>query len=150
MRVLWPVLLALGVIAAGCGSGPEHDPAHELETRLLAPCCWRQTLADHDSPLATALRAEIAEQVRAGVSPAAIEAGFVERYGPRILALGTSGTDPRWIIGAGAALAALAGAIALVVIGRRRPRASTVAPAAATADEGAYGDRLDDELAYVD
>lgn len=145
---MFGVLVVLALVAGAC-AGDSHDPVHDLEERLMAPCCWRQTLADHDSPTATAMRAEIREQVAAGVTPDAIERRFVERYGPQIRALGTGGGDPRWIIGVAVGAAAVAGlALLLVIVRRRRPR-PVAAPPPVVEDER-YADRLDDELAYVD
>ena len=132
-----------------CSTSPP-DPAHELATRLYAPCCWRQTLADHESPLASELRGEIAERLAAGQTPAAIEGAFVERYGERIRALGGAGPDPRAVIGGVTAVAAVLG---LLIVWRvlRRGRASharrrgEAAPAEIADDR--LADRLDDELA---
>lgn len=147
MRIaLFAVTLVLATFA-GCASDVEPDRARELEHRLLAPCCWRQSLAEHDSPLATTLRAEIESRLQDGASPQAIEHSFVERYGPRVLALGP-GRDPRWLIGVLLGAAVAGGALVLVVVGRRKPPLST----RSTPVEGdtAYEERLEDELAYVD
>lgn len=140
------------VIALWSCSTPPPDPAHELETKLYAPCCWRQTLADHESPLAAELRGEIAKRLAAGETPAAIEAVFVERYGERVRALGSSGPDPRIMIGGVTAIAAVLG---LLLVWRvlRRGRASHAERrgAAAPADiaDERLADRLDDELAAL-
>lgn len=77
-------LLLWLVVLASCASAPPPDPAQELAEALVAPCCWRQTLADHESPLAHELRGEIATRIAAGESPASIEAAFVGRYGDRV------------------------------------------------------------------
>lgn len=125
------------------------DPVHTLEDRLLAPCCWRQSLRDHDSELAAQLRTEIAQRVAAGEAPPRIEEDFVRRYGERIRAL-PAGTDPRWLVGSvaiGLAVVALAG---LLWWGSRtRTRRDTENAAPVEADPR-YADRLDDELAQVD
>jgi len=141
-----PVIVLVVVAVVGCVE--RSDPAHELEQRLLAPCCWRQTLAEHDSPVATALRREVREQLAAGVSPRQVEDAFVARYGPRIQALGR-GDDPRWLIGVVVGAAMVAGAVGLVVIGRRRPQRPPPQAAPDLSDDD-YATRLDDELAYLD
>src|SRR5262245_9645491 len=48
--------------------------AARLEGRLLAPCCWIQTLDVHGSEVAVGLRTEIRHRLRAGESAGAIEA----------------------------------------------------------------------------
>lgn len=139
--------LALALVA--CTSGPAPDPAHELEQRIVAPCCWRQSLADHDSPLAAELRAEISERVRGGESPAAIEGDLVTRYGPRVLTMG--GGDPRPWLGAGVALATLGGLVVALAVARRwRRRTAAAVPRAVAILDDADEDRLDDELARLD
>ncbi|HSK01675.1 MAG TPA: cytochrome c-type biogenesis protein CcmH [Kofleriaceae bacterium] len=147
---LAPILLVLAALS-GCRDAP--DPARELERRLLAPCCWRQPLRDHTSPLATELRAEIATRLRAGEPAGSIEADLVARHGDRIRAL-PEGGDPTWVVGA-ATGTAVPLALAMIVVVLRRRRARGVAPvavAAATlpAEDEPYADRLDDELLAID
>jgi cytochrome c-type biogenesis protein CcmH len=80
---------------------PEHVPASEtgedlqsyvegasrLEGRIIAPCCWNQTIDIHGSEPSYQLRREIRRRLKAGESAEAIEASFVKRYGSRILAV---------------------------------------------------------------
>jgi cytochrome c-type biogenesis protein CcmH len=148
------VAVAAALAAPGCGRAvaPTPDAAqHRLEQRLLAPCCWRESLADHTSPTADALRAEVAARLGAGEAAAAIEADLVARHGDRIRAL-PAGRDPRWLIGAVGAtlmLASLGGLAAWYRRRRAHPAAAT--PAAPPAPErDADRERLDDELLAVD
>ena len=60
--------------------------ARELEAHLLAPCCWRETLAEHQSQLASTLRDEIRTRLAGGESVARLEADLIARHGPRIVA----------------------------------------------------------------
>lgn len=144
-------LVCLALLVVACTRTP--DPAHELATRLYAPCCWRQTLADHESPLATELRAEIARRLAEGETSAAIERSLVVRYGDRIHALGDDHDhDPRTAITAATVLAAMLGLVVIALVFRRRAR-TTVASrrtAAAPAPEARLVDQLDDELALID
>jgi cytochrome c-type biogenesis protein CcmH len=135
--------------AAACTSGSDlATHQHDLEERLLAPCCWRESLAVHDSPIATTLRTEIRERLTRGESPASIESDLVDRHGEKIRAL-PEGRDPRWLIGVTAGSAAL---LALVALGwfvrRRAPEAMPLA--SQNVFEGEYADRLDDELLAAD
>ena len=76
--------------AALAQSGAETDDpelesrARALEGRIIAPCCWTQTIDVHASEIAQELRHEIRQRLRAGESTDAIEADFVARYGERI------------------------------------------------------------------
>ncbi|HET9960243.1 MAG TPA: cytochrome c-type biogenesis protein CcmH [Polyangiaceae bacterium] len=61
--------------------------AAELEGRIIAPCCWNQTIDIHGSEVSTSLRQEIRSRLLSGENPEAIQLSLVERYGPRILAV---------------------------------------------------------------
>lgn len=60
--------------------------ARDLEAHLLAPCCWRETLAAHQSQLASTLRQEIERRLAGGESIDHLEADLVARHGHRIRA----------------------------------------------------------------
>lgn len=61
--------------------------ASRLEGRIMAPCCWNQTIDIHGSEPSYELRREIRRRLKAGETAEAIEASFVQRYGARILAV---------------------------------------------------------------
>jgi cytochrome c-type biogenesis protein CcmH len=67
--------------------GEKVPGAERLEGRLLAPCCWAQTLDIHGSEIANSLRREIRTRLKAGESPEAVEQSLVARYGQRIRAV---------------------------------------------------------------
>jgi len=142
MRAWIVIIMLLGSI--GCNAEP--DRATQLQERLLAPCCWKGTLRDHESETASALRGEIMSRVAANEASAAIENDFVKRYGEKIRAL-PAGSDPRWIIPLVAGVAAIVGLALLVMLGRRR---NTSEEPPAKELDSAYADRLDDELAAID
>jgi cytochrome c-type biogenesis protein CcmH len=129
--------------------------ASALEGRIMAPCCWTQTIDIHGSEIANDLRREIRKRLRAGESADAIQASLVERYGERILAV-----PPGSPLKSFATLLALgmlgAGAGSLVMLKRwRRRSASAAAPAGAGAGAPKAGDdaldaRLDAELRALD
>ena len=64
--------------------GPE-DEARRIEARFVAPCCWRENLAVHDSAVAKQLRSEIVQMVASGQTESQIVDEYVARYGERIL-----------------------------------------------------------------
>ncbi|MBK7077502.1 MAG: cytochrome c-type biogenesis protein CcmH [Myxococcales bacterium] len=151
MRVLLVIAIAAAVLGCG-GRRTSGDAAHELEQRLVAPCCWRQNVADHDSPIANQIRQEIRARLAAGDSPAAIEEHYVATYGPEVRALGTPRDDPRGAIGRATIVMALLGLALVAWITRRLVRRAPPAAAAAPppARDAAAEERLDDELALVD
>ena len=59
--------------------------ARRIEARFVAPCCWRENLAVHDSPVAKQLRSEIERLVASGQTESQIVDEYVARYGERIL-----------------------------------------------------------------
>lgn len=124
-----------------------------VESRLVAPCCWTQTLDVHDSPLAVELRREIAARLRAGERPDAIEDDLAGRYGARIRAV-PRGHDPRSnvLVGVaiGMALAALAVAHAIRRWSGPRAKGASKSSDAAPISKGKYHDAIDAELEALD
>jgi len=124
-----------------------------LEQRLVAPCCWVQTLDVHDSPVALDLRAEIHRRLLAGEPASKIEADLVRRYGERIRAV-PPGNPLAKTAAVVLVAVALAGAL-LVLLVRRWAKRGRVVGAAQTPPEGAtprdeYDDKLDDQLRRMD
>lgn len=160
-KVLAALVCAFVLVA--CQAQPTDPPpdrssgaegaAKSIEGRLLAPCCWNQTLDVHESEAATALRAEIATRLANGEPASSIEDDLANRYGERIRVV-PRGKDPRelmpLLVGAGMLLSAL-GLTLLLRSWLRRSRRAEVKPALQrpnAADE--YDRRLDDELASMD
>jgi cytochrome c-type biogenesis protein CcmH len=76
------------VAAADVANFQEYvEGASRLEGRIMAPCCWQGTIDSHGSPISNELRIEIRKRLKAGESPDAIEASFVQRYGPKVIAV---------------------------------------------------------------
>lgn len=65
-------------------SGAER--IQKLEQALLAPCCYAEPVARHNSEAAAKMRAEIAAWVGEGKSDAEIVDVYKQRYGLRVLA----------------------------------------------------------------
>jgi cytochrome c-type biogenesis protein CcmH len=137
------------VAAGGAESSRRVLGARELEGRLIAPCCWTQTLDIHDSPIAEELRAELGRRLKAGEPAARIEDDLAARYGERIRAV-PRGEDPRValpvIVGGAMALAV----VWLAWIGLGWLKRSRNPATAGAADSGAaYDKQLDDELQHL-
>jgi len=141
-------IVLLGLLSACAPASPQERLQGEiirLEARLVAPCCWTQTLDNHESPVAHALREEIARRLGQGEAAAAIEADLVARYGPNIRATG-DGVDLEAIPVVGAAAAALAILLAALVSVRWVRRGRAIGMAAAVAPSPAIADPLDERL----
>jgi cytochrome c-type biogenesis protein CcmH len=126
--------------------------ARELEGRIIAPCCWTQTIDIHGSEVSSALRTEIRSRLRKGESADSIERSMVDRYGARVLAVPPGSR----LGGAGIllALALSAGGVGAVVLLRRWQRRSRREEPSEHKPESAGPDpldaRLDAELARLD
>ncbi len=130
------------------GSTVSAPGAQALQNRLLAPCCWNQTLDIPESAVATALRAAIDRRLLAGEAAAVIEDDIVARYGERIRAMPT-GREPLHhlaaVLAGGTALAAVG--LFFVVRRWRAPRSERANDDATRAPErDDYDARLDAEL----
>ena len=161
--------LAPAVAFAADVEHPEHVPASEagedlqeyvpgaarLEGRIIAPCCWNQTIDIHGSEPAYELRREIRKRLKAGESADAIEASLVQRFGPKILAVPDSsplgGLATLLSVGFGAA--GVAGYFMLKRWSRAGKKPGTAAagekPATGEPKRDALDERLDRELSEI-
>ncbi|MCS7315714.1 MAG: cytochrome c-type biogenesis protein CcmH [Bryobacterales bacterium] len=118
--------VALGMLLATVPSStvtPEQRSLiGKLERALLAPCCYQEVVATHNSEQARAMRAEIAEMVAAGRSEREILDHYKQRYGARILA------EPEgaqwWIMNVVPVLMLGGGAVVVVLVLRKWRRAA--------------------------
>jgi cytochrome c-type biogenesis protein CcmH len=125
--------------------------ASAIEGRLMAPCCWTQTIDIHDSEIALSMRHEIRRRLRNGESADAIQASFVERYGPRIMAVQPNSQLKNVFIGLSVVMGG-AGVAAAMMLGRwRRQTKSAQGPVTQTSEaRDKWDDELDKELADLD
>jgi len=139
-RGIVPAVLAVALVAAAAAVvviGARGAPAAQtmqqrvraVASQLRCPVCQDLSVADSPSPLAAAMRARIASELRAGQSPDAIRAEFVRAYGTWILM-----APPRrglsllvWIL---PLLLALGGCVLAAIAVRRWTREGTSLPAA--------------------
>ena len=126
--------------------------ASRLEGRIMAPCCWMQTIDIHGSPIAEELRSEIRRRLKAGESPDAIEASFVQRFGPKILAV--PDRVPLGGVATGLAVAFGAAGVAGYFMLKRWSRAGSKRkkadpPAGGEPKRDALDERLDRELSEI-
>jgi cytochrome c-type biogenesis protein CcmH/NrfF len=64
-----------------------EERARDLEAKLMAPCCFTQTIDQHESEASREMRAEVRKWLAEGFSEEQILERYVERYGTQILAM---------------------------------------------------------------
>ena len=79
--VLTGVLTMTGLVAAA----DVEQRARELETMLIAPCCFSQQVSVHQSPAANDVRQDIRRRLAAGETREHILDAYVAQYGKRVL-----------------------------------------------------------------
>jgi cytochrome c-type biogenesis protein CcmH len=125
--------------------------ASAIEGRLMAPCCWTQTIDIHDSEISLSMRHEIRRRLRNGEAAEAIQASFVERYGPKILAVQSNSQLKNVFIGLALVMGG-AGVAAAMMIGRWRKQSATAGGPATIAEPARdkWDEQLDVELKNLD
>ena len=81
------VLCFLPALVSGQDDAALEKEAKHLETLIIAPCCWRQPVSDHQSPDATRVKAEIRQMLAEGKNQEEILDHYVGIYGARILSI---------------------------------------------------------------
>jgi cytochrome c-type biogenesis protein CcmH len=138
------ILIALALCFASTAHAEHAAHADELYGRLIAPCCWNQTLDIHDSEIATQLRVEIAERLSRGELALAIEDDLAGRFGERIRAVPRA-KDPRQSMALSVISALTLLLLGLFALAFRWTRARAIALEELSHDDE-YDARLDQEL----
>jgi cytochrome c-type biogenesis protein CcmH/NrfF len=81
---LW-LCLALCLNAQELLNSAQQRRAAHLYTEFVAPCCWRQSVAIHQSEAARKVRSEIDSKILSGDSDSQIKTALVKEYGHGIL-----------------------------------------------------------------
>ena len=158
MAFLAPFFFAAFLAAAPPDPQALELEARQIETMLIAPCCWTQQVSLHQSPAADEIKANIRRLLAQNKTRQQIVDAYVAEYGDRILAEPPARGFSAflyvlpWVF--------LAGSVGVVVfvVGRLRP---SVAPAAAAATGASpptaashetedETERLDEELRNLD
>ena len=82
---MFSMILALTLINAASLSTAQTAEMQKIEKRLLAPCCYTQSIAEHGSDIAVQMRGEVAEMVADGKSESEVVEHYRSIYGDRIL-----------------------------------------------------------------
>jgi cytochrome c-type biogenesis protein CcmH len=86
-RLTAALLIAAFALPALAAQAPDLEgQARAIESRLVAPCCFRQQVSEHQSGAADEMRADIRARLRRGETESAILDAYVARYGPKVLA----------------------------------------------------------------
>jgi len=107
---------------------PFKDHAQELRfqhltRQLRCPMCQNETLADSNAPIARDLRNQIFKLMQEGRSDAEIKHYLVERYSDYVL-YNPPLRPGTWLLWFGPVLILAAGSAVVLLVIRRRPRAS--------------------------
>ncbi len=144
------MVMLLALMTVGLAGDVERD-ARELETRLIAPCCFSQQVSLHQSEAAAEVRRDIRRRLSAGQSREQILDAYAAQYGKRILVEPPAeGFDAILYVLPPLGLI-LTAALTIVLVRRFAARGQVAAPAASagTVDQ-AYSAVLDDELRDLD
>jgi cytochrome c-type biogenesis protein CcmH len=136
LRWLFAALLFGCTLVHAVDPLPFRDRAEEVRFQALTKqlrclVCQNESLADSNAPLAADLRRDVFEQIEAGKSDDEIKAWLTARYSDFVLYDPPlhAATSLLWF---GPVLLVLAGAIAVIVIVRRRTKAVPAATRAPT------------------
>ncbi|MHB0981508.1 MAG: cytochrome c-type biogenesis protein [Thermoleophilia bacterium] len=151
------VLSALPALAESGSLTPEQESlAARIDGKLIAPCCYTQTIAVHDSQKAQELKMQVRLLIAQGSDEKQILDTFVAQYGEKILAAPrASGFNwLAYLFPALVVLVAMAG-VAMLVLRWRDGRAELVALPVRPQDNPSGGadplrQRLEDELSHYD
>lgn len=161
-RTLWRLAAAASIAASSIGTfsppaqaapaqvvdqGQFVEGEKTLESRLLAPCCWTQTLDIHESEVSTNLRVEIRRRLLSGEAADAIENDLVSRYGERLRAVpkGKSLTGMGVYVSIAVVLSGL-GAAAMLVRWVKRGKKDEPSEKLAPKKRDEWDERLDADL----
>lgn len=156
------LVMALASPAAAENLTPEQQKlAAGIDGKLIAPCCWTQTVALHESQKAEEIKMQVRLQIAQGKGESEIIDGFVTQYGEQILASPrASGFNWLAYLIPFAVLVVGSGGIA-VLVGRWRGGHAQVVPVAVSSQRTqrtvSHGDaadelnrRLEDDLSRFD
>jgi cytochrome c-type biogenesis protein CcmH len=153
MNILVLALVALTLVPPqGADSAALEREARQIETMLIAPCCWLQQVSQHQSQASDEVKQEIRVLLASGKTRQEVLDMFVAQYGPRILAEPPAKGFGRLLYVA-LPLAFVLSAAAVVVFVRRANAGRSLSAAASEdipTEDDRYAARLDDELRDMD
>ena len=133
--------------------GPDLErEARQLETMLVAPCCWSQQVSVHQSPAADEMKKDIRRRLTEGKTRQQILDAYVVEFGERILIEPPARGFKRTLYVLPIVLLVLSAAVLSVIVKRmsRAPALAAGPAGGATDTRNAYDERLNDELRDLD
>ncbi len=85
IQILLGVLAVLPVLAYEGVPPEQRTRIRHLEKAILAPCCYTETVGQHQSEIAVQMRIEIAKWVEQGRTDEEILDAYAKRYGDKVL-----------------------------------------------------------------
>ena len=79
------MILALVLANPTSVASTQHEEIRKIDKRLLAPCCYTQSISEHGSDIAVKMRSEVTEMVAEGKTEEEIVNHYRNIYGDRIL-----------------------------------------------------------------
>jgi len=152
------LLGSVAVVAVDAQSAPVSLTSKQIalirkiEGRVMAPCCYTQTIRDHDSQVAVEMRAEVTALVASGKSEQEIITYYRTKYGETILVV-PDGLQGRLLTGF--PIAAFLASILLLLLYIRRAVRATDATAslmvsnASDVDRAAFQKKIRADLGEV-
>jgi cytochrome c-type biogenesis protein CcmH/NrfF len=130
---LRPLILFLASGLLGIYGSTPDPPLSEARYlswshKLIAPCCWRESLASHRSPAAEQARLELREMVAQSLSDEEIRDAFVAQYGEAVL-MTPDGERGRWLFTMPIVFFFIASAIAILALRRMLSKRLLLEPA---------------------
>lgn len=160
LRSVLPFLLVIA-IASAAGHAQTVPPAtdageqvaRQIESELIAPCCWSQQVSLHESPATTEIRLDIRRRLNAGQTHDEVLDAYVAQYGQRILAV-PEASGFNYLLFTLPPLLFLVTAVFVVLFVRKASRKGqatlAIAPVVARTNTRQYDQQLDDELRDLD
>ena len=142
--------LALAIALSFSSLTPQQSTTvNRLEHKLMAPCCYSQTIAEHMSSEAAQMRDEVTAMVAAGKSEQEIISYYKTKYGETIVVT-PDGVSGKIAFGVPVLVFALASLLLAFVLRRgtraRYGTASSTLPAASASDHSDVIRRIRSEL----
>jgi cytochrome c-type biogenesis protein CcmH len=114
-------VLVLGSSPAFAALSDEQEAlARKIDGELIAPCCWTQTVADHQSDIAAQMKAQTRSLIAEGKGEREILDSYVAAYGMEILASPRAEGFNLLAYALPAVVFALAGGMVMVLVRRWR------------------------------
>lgn len=158
--MLLALLFALTTAVASADQAAVEAEAKRIEAELIAPCCWSQQVSVHQSPAADEVRKDVRLRLARGQTRQQVLDDYVVQFGTRILAEPPAKGFSSLLYVLPPVLLIAGAGLVVVLVRRFSSQAAAAAtsaaapgdgaPSAKRAPDGAYGDRLEDELANMD